>query len=89
MVSIFTKPLQIVPLLIAGQSICDAAPTESPSIGIAGRVYPRAGGLRSRRSELLEMLLTHLLVVAQKKTKRHACAASMSSPSRSLMRASP
>jgi hypothetical protein len=30
-----------------------------------------------------------VFVETQKKTKRHACAASMSSPSRSLMRASP
>ena len=43
MVSIVTKRLPIVPLLIAGQSICGAAPTESASIGNAGRVYPHAG----------------------------------------------
>jgi hypothetical protein len=49
MASTFRKRLPIVPLLIAGQSICGAAPTESASIGNAGRVYPHAGGLRSRR----------------------------------------
>jgi hypothetical protein len=42
--------------------------------------------------ELLELLLTTCSSRPKKKTKRHACAASstsMSSPSRSLMRASP
>jgi hypothetical protein len=93
MVSIFTKRLPILPLLIAGQSICGAAPTESASIGNAGRVYPRAGGLRSRRCHRASRAAAdHLFVETQKKTKRHACAGSstlMSSPSRFLMRASP
>lgn len=45
MASTFRKRLPIVPLPIAGQSIC-AAPTESATIGNAGPVYPDAGGLR-------------------------------------------
>jgi hypothetical protein len=89
MASIFSKRLPIVPLLIAAQSICGAAPTESASIGNAGRVYPHAGGLRSRRCH--RAAADHVFVEAQREDKNHACAASntsMSSPSRSLMRAS-
>ena len=59
MVSIFTKRLPIVPLLIAGQSICGAAPTESASIGNAGRVYPPlVASAQDDAIELLELLLT-------------------------------
>jgi hypothetical protein len=71
MASIFSKRLPIVPLLIAGQSICGAAPTESASIGNAGRVYPHAGGLRSRRCHRASRTAAdHVFVEAQKEDKK-------------------
>ena len=68
MASIFSKRLPIVTLLIAGQSIRGAAPTESASIGNAGHLH--AGGLRSRRCHRASRdAADHVFVGAQKENK--------------------
>ncbi len=56
MVSIFTKRLPIVPLLIAGQSICGAAPTEARRL--ATLVALLEASAQDDAIELLDLLLS-------------------------------